>query len=313
MTVNRNISPEMQAHLDSGETTLTLIMRIVPQLPGFDAVGCTMLDKDVIYDDSRGELTYHGVIGMTPSTMQAVSGMGVDNAEAQHLIPLVDLGIDEHVLNSGAYDYADFWLMAVNYEDLSMGHIPLMQGQLGQVRVQDGLTFWTEQTSLSKQLKVPIVAQSSRTCRARFGSQPVGTEGAEFTERQPCGKNFTWLSGTVGAVGLETNLTFTASSWSAPAGTFVPGVLLWTAGANAGRQSDVKSQGADGAITLREETMFPIQEDDEFDIRADCTKWWDGSNGCRFHWGDEWIRHYRGEPYLKPQDSDGAITPGAGI
>lgn len=311
----RVIPIALQDHLDTGATTTTLIMRIEPRIPGFAPLGCTMLDRDIVYDDGRGELTYHGVIGYTPANISAKSDMGADNTEGQHLIPEVDMGIDEKVLNSGAYDFADFWLMLVNYEDLSQGHAPIMRGQLGQIRVQDGLTFWSELTSLSKQLKQRITAMSSKTCRATFGSQYPGTEDAEYVERQPCRKDYSglWVSSVVTSVGDESNRTFGASALGASAGAFMPGMVKWTSGDNAGRQYDVEDQSGAGVISLVHETMFPIQVGDTFDIRPDCTKWWDGVNGCQFHFGDDWVMHYRGEPYLKPEDSDSAIIPGAAV
>jgi hypothetical protein len=80
----RTVPAALQTHLDTGETTMTFIMRIDPVQPGFDSVGCTMLDQDIVYDDGLGELTYHATIGMTPSTLSSTSSMGVDNGEMQH-------------------------------------------------------------------------------------------------------------------------------------------------------------------------------------------------------------------------------------
>lgn len=311
--MSRYVPPALQAHLDSGETTMTLIMRIDPVAPGFASVGCTMLDQDIVFDDGLGELNYHATIGLTPSTLQSTSGMGVDNGEGQHLIPEADLGISEEILNSGAYDYARYRIYWVNYMDLSMGKIAISRGTLGQIRVEDGLTFWSEITSLAKLLKTPIVKRSSRTCRATFGSQPTGTPDAEMTERQPCGKDITglWSDGEVSSVGFETNRTFTASGLGAD-GTFEPGMVKWLTGANAGRQYEVETQDG-GEVSLGFETMFPIEAGDTFQIRPDCTKWAFEANGCEAHFGPTWVLHYRGEPYLKPQDSDSAVTPGAAI
>lgn len=310
--MSRTVPSALQAHLDSGATTMALIMRIEPVMPGFSPVGCTTLDRDIVYDDGRGELTYHAVVGYTPSSLQATASMGVDNSEGQHLLPMVDMGIDEKELASGAWDYANFWIMWVNYEDLSMGHVAITRGQLGQVRIENGITFWTEPTSLVKQLKVPIVKKSSRLCRAIFGSQYPGTPGAEVLEIQPCTRDFTdlWVGGTVSAVGLENSRTFTASGLS---GNFFPGMVKWLTGDNAGQQIDVETQTTTTTISLAKDCIYPIQIGDTFQIRPDCTKWKDGVNGCKQHHGDQWVFWYRGEPHLKPQDSDSALTPGAAI
>jgi uncharacterized phage protein (TIGR02218 family) len=312
----RYVPPALQAHLDSGETTMTLIMRIDPVTPGYPSVGCTMLDQPLTYDDGLGSLTYAATIGMTPSTLQSTSSMGVDNGETQHLVPEGDMGISEEILNSGVYDYAKYRLYWVNYMDLSMGHIAITRGELGQIRVEEGMTFWNEITSLSKKLKTPIVKKSSRTCRATFGSQPIGTGGGVYEERQPCGKDISamWSATfTVTAVGLETNRTFTAAGMGAAAATYQPGMVKWIAGDNAGRQYDVEEQPGAGVVSLDDETMFPVQIGDTFQIRADCSKWWEGANGCQAHHSTAWVLHYRGEPFLKPQESDSVITPGASL
>lgn len=311
----RTVPALLQAHLNSGATTVTVLMRIEPAAPGYAVVGCTQLDRDVVYDDGAGEVTYAATTALTPSNLQSTASMGVDNGEFQHLLPEGDMGISEKDLNSGAYDFAKYKLYLVNYEDLTMGHVLIGSGTLGQIRVEDGLTFWTEATSTSKALKTQVTQKGSRTCRAIFGSQPLGTPGGVVTERFPCGKDLTdlWQAFEVEAVGLESNRMFTAADWTAPERTFVPGMLRWTAGANQGRSYEVEVQGATGNIELAFETMFPIQAGDTFEIRPDCTKWKDGANGCKSHFGDQWTLHYRGEPNMKPQDGNTVLVPGIAI
>lgn len=311
------IPSALQAHLDSGATTMTLLMRVDPQDAAFSSFGCTLLDQDITYDDGESELVYRAPIGMIPAEMVSVADMGVNNSEVQHLIPEGDLDIDEQALNAGAYDFAWFTLYWVNYEDLSMGHVVLDHGQLGQVRVQNGITFWTELTSLSKLLKTPIVEKDSITCRAIFGSQPIGTGGGVVEQRFPCGKDAESLFDgphTVTEVGFESSRTFTASTISEPENTYVPGMLVWLTGANAGRTHEVEEQSAAGEISMTFETMFPVESGDTFRIRPDCTKWKDGPNGCKFHFGDpEWKLHYRGEPHIPISDGDALNTPGATV
>ena len=311
----RAIPSALQAHLNSGATTVTFLMRIAPVAPGYAVVGCTQLDRDVVYDDGAGAVRYAATVGLTPSTLAATSSMGVDNGEFQHLVPEGDMGISERDLRAGAYDFATYKVYLVNYEDLSMGHALIGAGKLGQIQIEAGLTFWSEVTSRAKQLKVPITQKGSRTCRSIFGSQPLGTPGGVVTERFPCGKELSglWQAFTVQSVGLESNRMFTVASWAAPARTFVPGMLRWTSGGNQGRSHEVEVQGALGNIELAFETMFPIQAGDAFEIRPDCTKWKDGANGCKSHFGDQWTLHYRGEPNMKPADGNTVLVPGVAI
>lgn len=313
----RTMSAELQAHLDGSATTTTLLLRIDPVTPGYPSIGATLLDRDVVYDDGEGEVTYKAAIGMVPANIISSASMEVGNTEIQHLLPEADLPISEADISAGVYDFASYTLMLVNYQDLSMGHVimPSGHGQLGQMRQENGLSFWSELTALIKLLKQSIVEMDSLTCRAIFGSQPLGTVGAEQTQRFPCGKDTTgmWVDGTVTAVGLETNRAFTAGGLGAAADVNVPGMLQWLTGSNAGRSYEVEAQTSGGDIGLTFETMFPIEVGDTFQIRPDCTKWKDGNNGCKFHFDTEWVLHYRGEPLIPVADADQINAPGASM
>lgn len=316
--MTRYVPPALQAHLDSGATTTTLLLKITPRSPDYPPVGVTALDRDVEYDDGEGDssgVVYHAAVGMVPKEIRQSLSMAVDNTEFQHLLAEYPLALSEEDVVAGVYDFADFVLMLVNYEDLSMGHVELMRGQLGQMRVENGMAFWTEQTSLVKQLKQSIVEKDSLTCRATFGSQPIGTPGAEVTQRFPCGFDTStlWTASSVMTVGLESSRTFTALGLGLDADACVPGMLRWITGRNAGRSYEVEAQDADGVISLAFETMFPIAIGDTFEIRPDCTKWKDGHNGCKTFWGADWVLHYRGEPYIPVSDADAINTPGATI
>jgi hypothetical protein len=160
------------------------------------------------------------------------------------------------------------------------------------------------------------VEKDSITCRAIFGSQPIGTGGGVVEQRFPCGKDATALftaSKSVTSVGLETNRTLTASSLGLAANACVPGMLVWLTGANAGRSYEVEAQSGAGVISLAFETMFPIVIGDTFKIRPDCTKWKEGANGCKTFWGVDWVLHYRGEPYIPIADADQLNMPGATV
>lgn len=312
----RNVPAAFQAHLDSGATTITYLMKIDPVQPGFSTVGVTMLDQPVTYDDGAGPLLYEAAIGMVPATLSFTSEMDVDNSQQQHLIPEFDLPISEADLVSGAYDFANFVLYMVNYESLSDGHLVIASGQLGRMIVKDGLAFTSELTGISKQLKQSIVEKDSMTCRAIFGSQPIGTGGGVVEQKFPCGfdADSILIAGSVDSVGFETNRTFTDAGLVQAAGYFEPGMLYWTGGANDGRAYEVESFGLGGVVGLTFETMFPIQAGDTFNIRQDCTKWKDGDRGCKYHFGvPEWKLHYRGEPLIPVEDSDQLNTPGASV
>ncbi|MGJ7544636.1 DUF2163 domain-containing protein [Variovorax sp. LT1R16] len=295
---------------------MTDLIRFDPVVPGYPSFGATLLDRDVVYDDGNGAIVYRAAIGMALSNISASAGMDVDNAESEHLLPEFDLDITEAAIAAGAFDFAWFTVMRVNYEDLSMGHVvlPAGHGQLGQVKTVDGLTWVPELNGLVKLLKQSIVEKDSLTCRAIFGSQPLGS-GAPVEQRFPCGKDTTglWVEVIVTSVDLETNRTFTASALGAAAGAYVPGMLRWLTGANTGRSHEVEEQAADGTINLAFETMFPIEVGDTFEIRPDCTKQVNGPNGCKVHFATEWVLHFRGEPLIPVADADQINMPGASM
>lgn len=317
----RTISPELQEHLDSEQTTLTLLVKITPRDPNYPPFGIAMLDQDVTYDDGDGAITYSASIGMVPSNMVASAGTDVGNSQFRHLMaPQYSAEVSEELIRAGVYDYAWYSAVIVNYLDLSMGHVeaPAGFGQVGQFKIDShGQSFLMELTDLTKILKQTITEVDSITCRATFGSQPIGTGGGVVEEKFPCGKDLAPLwsaTKTVTSVSLEPTITFTASGLGAAAGHYVPGMVKWMTGMNAGRQQGVEDQTVGGQIGLNTATMFPIEVGDTFQIREDCTRWKDGDRGCKYHFGvPEWKNHYRGEPFIPIADGDAISTPGATV
>lgn len=321
MSNARTISAALQEHLNTGATTLTMLIKVTPRDPNYPPFGISMLDADVTYDDGDGELLYAARIGMVPAAMVSSAGTDIGNSQFKHLMaPQFEIDVSEELIRAGVYDYAWFRAMVVNYEDLTMGHIevPSGFGQVGQLTIDNrGLSFQMELTDLTKLLKQTITEVDSITCRATFGSQPIGTGGGVVEERFPCGKDLAplWSANqTVTSVSLEPTITFTASALGVGADVFVPGMVKWMTGRNAGRQQGVEAQTAGGQITLNTATMFPVEVGDQFQIRRDCTRWKDGANGCKYHFGEpEWKNHYRGEPFIPIADGDAISTPGATV
>lgn len=309
--MGRHCSPELQAHLDSGCTTISAQCKITPTKPGYAPYGVTELDRNVIYDG----MTYEAPIGLVSTSVMFSSGLSVDNAEGMSLLPEYDIPVSEVDIRAGVYDYAEFTIFIVNYEDLSMGHITLLEGTIGQVSIDSsGLSFVNEFRALAAQLKQSLCEKDSLTCRATFGSQPAGSPTPGPIERFPCGIDATALlvAGAVDTVGLENTLTFTLTSFALGADALAPGLLIWDSGLNAGRSCEIQSNTAGGQITLWEPTPFPIQPDDLLRYRRDCNKHArDEVKGCISHWGDEWVLHFRGEPDIPIGDAGSMQTPGA--
>lgn len=311
--MGRYCSPALQAHLDGGATTLSIQCKITPVTQGYAPYGVTTLNRDVEY----GGVTYLAAVGMMPSAVAFNGSMSIDNAEATSLMPEYDVPISEADIRAGVYDYAEFELFLLNYEDLTMGHLTLQEGTIGQVSIDaNGLSFVNELRGLSAQLKQSVCEKDSLTCRAIYGSQPLGSATPGPIQRFPCGKDATaqLVSGTVEEVGLENTLTFKLAGVTLVADELNPGMVMFTSGLNAGRTLEVESNTTDGWITLRFEAMFPIAPDDDLVYRSDCNKVArDTDKGCAapHHWGTEWPLHFRGEPDIPIGDAGSMETPGA--
>jgi len=312
--VGRDISIELQAHLDSGRTTTTYVIEIIPKDPAFPRFGASMTNRDILFDG----LLYLAAVGVTPSDVLTSAGLDVDNAEAQHLLPTFDFPISERNVQAGVYDYAGFVVRLLNYQDTSIGAVEILRGELGQMKTVDGLSFWTEWRGLQQKLKQSVCPRDSIACRATFGSQPKGTGGGVVEEIQPCGIDLgpLWAAGTVTAVGAEAGYSFTDASLPFPGaaadGVYKLGMVRWTSGANTGRESEVEWNTAAGRVDLAFPTGFPIEIGDEFEIREGCNKIArDDSHGCKRWWGPQWTQHFNGEPDIPIGDAVRNATPGA--
>lgn len=311
--MGRYCSPEFQEFLDGGATTICGLLKITPVTPGYDPYGVTDGNMPITYLG----LKYSAAVGMQSTAASFNGAISVDNAEATSLMPEFDVPISEDDIRAGVYDFAEFSLFLVNYEDLSMGHLTLLEGTVGQISIDaNGLSFVNELRALSAQLKQSVCEKDSLTCRAIYGSQPAGSSTPGPIQRFPCGKDATaeLVSATVEEVGLETNLTFKLASTTLVAEALNPGMVFFTSGLNTGQSREIESNTTDGWITLRFETMFPISDGDGLQYRPDCNKVArDAEKGCQapHHWGAAWPLHFRGEPDIPIGDAGSMETPGA--
>lgn len=315
--MGREISIQLQDHLRTDATTTCWLIKIIPVTPGYPAYGITGLDQDVLYDDGTGELLYRAPIGMIPASVISTADLSVNNTEIDSLIPEYEVPIKEEDIRAGVYDYAEFSLMLVNYRDLSQGHITLHAGTIGQQTIRtDGLSFVNELRGMAAKLKQSVCSKDSLTCRAIFGSQPIGspTPGQQV-QRDWCGFDATTLlrDATVLTVGLENTRTFTVApdtTWAS--GSLSPGIVKWVTGMNAGKTYEIEWNEPDGEINLAFETAFPIHVGDQLQYREDCTKHArDDEKGCRHWFEDDWVLHFRGEPDIPIGDAAALATPGA--
>lgn len=302
MTVlEKGIPADLLAHYRSGALTVCKLARVLTtdgRLFGF-----ADLDVGVDYDpsavdpfntgDDWGALTHVAENGgFSLSMLQAAADMSVDNADLT-LLPGND-SVTVQELQAGLFDSADVRIYRVNYMDLSMGHECVAVGRLGTSRVSNNIGF-VGFRSLADQLKQMKADLYTVTCPHRLGSPQ-------------CPKDFTWTTGTVTHVDTS-NRIFSDASLTPADDAFVPGVMEWLTGNNAGRQMDVEQNTA-GTFALMLRMGYAIQINDTFRVRPDCTKVWeDADKGCLFHWPDDRFRYFGGYPHARVGDP--AMIPGA--
>lgn len=313
MAGSRYIPIQLKDHLQQDATTTTILVRVDPADDRYPSYGVTMLDREVQYLG----MTYRASIGMVPPSLLGQANLEAGADTTEHLLPEFDIPeLNEDAIRAGAYDFATYSIYLVNYEDLSQGHVTLQHGTIGQVTIKsDGLSFVNELRGLSAALKQSVCEKDSLTCRAIFGSQPIGSSLPGQQVRWGwCGFDVTdiLVQSVVATVGIEPTLTFTVPE-SMVAGELAPGVAKFITGRNAGRTIEIADNNAAGQITLAHESTFPIEVGDEVEYRPDCTKVArDDAKGCKFWFESEWVNHFRGEPDIPIGDEAAMVTPSSG-
>lgn len=298
----RSIPIALQADYAEDATTFTALVKVICK--DGTRLAFTALDAALTYDDGTESLAYTPSNGFTPSRFQASADFNVDNAEYAGVIS--DTGITEAQIRAGLFDFARIIAYEVNYLALGHGHRLLCKGTAGETKFSE--TGWsTEFRSLTQQTKQTISTPYSLTCRAKFGSQPIGTPGAAVTERYPCNYDAEseWISGTITGIGGEADRVFTDSALLQAADYFVPGIVEILDGPNAGAQMDVEGFEA-GVVTLTFPLPYDLTNGTAYRIRRDCDKQF---ATCRDVFANK--DNFRGEHLTPVADAGTIMVPGA--
>lgn len=301
----RTVPVALQTHLNGPGTTTCRLLKIT--LKNGAVFGITNLDKDIEYDDgtdSNGAITYVAANGFDPSALTADIGYSVGNAEGYALVSDDIPGITTEMVEAGDLDDAQWICYLVNYRDLTMGHVILDAGDVGQVRAKYGMVWIPELLTYLSRLRQPIGSVWSRPCRAIFGSPANSQTG--------CGVDISglWVTGTVVSVGAETDREFEGSAIADSSGiTPSPGRVQWLTGSNAGREYAVEEIDSGNAVTLSETTGYAIQVGDTYRIRPDCSKRYE--EDCIAVWNNG--VNFKGEPYIPTGDAMQTQLPGAQV
>jgi len=292
----RTIPTALKAHLQQNVTTTCRLLSITLREGG--VFGLTTLDRNVDYDG----VTYIAANGFDPSVIATDTGLSVDNAEATALLAVNVPGISLEMAMAGDLDDASWELRLVNWADLSMGHMVIDAGDIGEVTVSGESIYIPELLSYAMRLKQSIGYVWSRRCRATFGTDPNTQTG--------CGVDASgmWRAGTVSAVGSEPQVVFAAAGLSLDQEP-VPGRLRWTSGPNrSSRLYQVEGYSAvSHTIALLEPVPFLIEPGHQFEIRRDCNK---SPSFCNAYGN---LINYKGEPFIPVGDGLESMTPGSQV
>lgn len=251
----KSISPELQAHLDSGATTLCWCWRLTRR--DLTQQGFTDHDRDLTFDGTAFEAS----AGFTASEMRDSVGLSVDNLEVTSALSSERLS--EADLAAGLYDDARVEIFRVNWAAPEQ-RVLMRTGSLGEVR-RAGLSFAAEVRGLAHYLQQPKGRLYQFTCDADVGDPRCKVALASAIYR-----------GTGVVTDVLSARRFTASGLGTYADDwFSRGLLTFTSGAADGQAVEVRTHTKAGDVVTTElwaPARAPLLAGQTFVVTAGCDK-----------------------------------------
>ena len=277
----KSVPVALQAHLDSGTTTLAWVWRI-ERADGV-VFGFTDHDRPLEFDG----VTYEPESGFAASEIRMGTDLAVDAQEAEGV--LTSDTITETDILDGRWDNAKVEVWRVNWSAVGQ-RVLMRRGAIGQVR-RGRLAFVAEVRSLAHVLNQTVGRTFQHACDAELGDARCGVDLDDPVYR--AGGSVTTATG---------DRSFVASGLgSFAAGWFTLSRLTWTSGANDGRTVEVASHtisGGERHIALLEAPVRPITVGDDFVVCAGCDK---RLETCRDRFAN--VVNFRGFPHIPGQDT----------
>ena len=245
----------LQAHLDSGTTTLCWCWRLTRR----DGIiyGFTDHDQDLTFDGTPFEAR----AGFTATEIRDSVGLSVDNLEVESALSSDHL--DEAGLASAKFDDAKIEIFRVNWQTPEQRAL-MRVGSIGEVR-RYGSTFAAEVRGLAHYMGQPSGRLYQHSCDTDVGSPRCGVD-----------LNAPAFKGSGQVIAAPTRRRFTVSELSGFAEAwFTRGLLTFTSGANAGRAIEVKRHMLTGGLVtleLWQEAAEPITAGTTFVVTVGCDK-----------------------------------------
>ncbi len=251
----RTLPSGLQAHLDSGATTLCWCWRLTRD-DGL-VLGFTNHDENLNLDGTL----FEAAAGFHGTEISSSLGLSVDNLDVSGALQSARL--NEGDLAGGLFDDAQVEIFLVNWQDTTQ-RVLIRQGNLGEVK-RGNLSFEAEVRGLAHKLNQPFGRLFQYPCDADLGDQrcTVDLTAAQFKANGQV--SVTDDRRRFFVTGLETY----AANW------FERGKLSWITGANANLAMEVKvhriNQGAH-VIELWQPMANDIALNDTFTVTAGCDK-----------------------------------------
>jgi uncharacterized phage protein (TIGR02218 family) len=257
--------------LEGPLTSIALCWRIERS----DGAGLALTSHDEAL--TVGGTTFEAAPGMLPAAIQRKAGLEPNGGEVAGAITSASL--DEEDLALGRWDGARIAMAARDWRQPDVAEVPLMRGELGEVRLQQG-EFKAELRGAAARLEAAICPETSPECRAELGDKKCRVDLAGRT-----------LLATVGALG-GSGLVLDRQ-----VGTeFLWGRARFVSGANCGLASVIV--GVDGnRIELRDTARGVTAPGDRIELRHGCDK---SFATCRDRFAN--AANFRGEPHLPGND-----------
>ena len=276
------VSAELQAHLDSGATTLARCWAVT-RADGVE-LGFSDHDRDLAFEG----ITFRANTGLTARALEQTTGLAVDNSEA--IGALSDAAVTEADIQAGRFDGAEIRAWLVNWADVSE-RLLQFRGSIGEIRRAGG-AFEAELRGLTEALNRPRGRVYQRPCSAVLGDGD-------------CKFDFDALPGYFTERAVETIadgkvLRFGTLSGFEPR-WFERGRLKVLTGAAAGLIGIVKNDRFEAsgarAIELWEALRAPVAPGDMVRIEAGCDK---RADTCRLRFNN--IINFQGFPHIPGED-----------
>lgn len=276
----KSLSPDFQAHLESGTTTLCQCWKLKRR--DGTTMGFTDHDRTLSFDGTL----FEAAAGFTASAISSSSGLAVDNLDV--LGALSSDHLEDGDLAAGLYDDAEIEIWRVNWQAIDQ-RVLMRKGNLGEIS-RGPTGFTAEVRGLSHRLNQPTGRLYQYACDADLGDARCGVSLSD-----------SMFTGSGSIISVSANREITVAGLDAYADAwFTRGLLTFTSGVNQEEVLEVKRHAKlAGAVVL--EVWHPpaqaIEEGGTLSVAAGCDKQFET---CRVKFAN--AARFRGFPHIPGND-----------